>query len=141
MSLRNIAQRSKSFLMPETRFLSIEVVLAIHHSQINVFGGLHGLRDQGLLESAVDQAHQTFSHSNDIFQTAAQYCLSIAKNHPFLDGNKRTAAACMLTFMVLNGFEPTLSNQDLFDWTLKVAIGELSRDQLAELLLNNSSTL
>lgn len=116
------------------RFISVTAVLAIHHTQVNVFGGMHGLRDRGLLESAMGQAEHTFAYTNDIMQAAAQYCVSIAKNHPFIDGNKRTAAATMLTFLVLNGYDPTLTNTQLFDWTLQVALDEISREELGELL-------
>ena len=120
------------------RFLPIEVALAIHYDQINVFGGLHGLRDQGLLESALGQARQIYSYSNDLFETAAQYCVSIVKNRPFPCSNKITAAACMLTFLVLNKINPTLTPDHLFEWTLQVALGELERADLARLLQQHS---
>jgi len=120
------------------KYLPLEAVLAIHHDQVNIFGGSHGLRDQGLLESALGQARQTFEYTNDIFQAAAQYCVSLAKNHPFVDGNKRTAADCMLTFLVLNGVEPKLTSEQLFEWTLLVAIGKLDRQRLAQLLQDHS---
>jgi len=122
------------------KFLGIEVVFAIHHDQISVFGGLHGLRDQGLLESALGQARQTYAYTKDLYETAAQYGVSLAKNHAFLDGNKRTAADCMLTFMMLNKIEPTLTPEQLFEWTLQVAIGELDRRKLAALLRKHSQT-
>ena len=120
------------------RFLTLEAVLVIHYDQVNTFGGSHGLRDRGLLESALGQARQTYEHTNDIYEAAAQYCVSLARNHPFVDGNKRTAADCMLTFMVLNRIEPTLSNEQLFEWTLRAAIGALDRPALASLLKENS---
>jgi len=120
------------------RFLSPEAVLVIHYDQISTFGGSHGLRDRGLLESALGQARQTYEYSDDIYEAAAQYCVSLAKNHPFVDGNKRTAADSMLTFMVLNGIEPTLSNEQLFEWTLRAAIGRLDRPKLARLLKEHS---
>ena len=116
------------------RFLPLEAVLAIHHDQVNTFGGSHGLRDQGLLESALGQARQTYGYTNDIYQAAAQYCVSIAKNYPFVDGSKRTAADSMLTFLVLNGIEPALTSEQLYEWTIRVAIGKLARPQLAALL-------
>jgi death-on-curing protein len=122
------------------KFLGIEAVFAIHHDQISVFGGLHGLRDQGLLESALGQARQTHAYTKDLYESAAQYCVSLAKNHPFLDGNKRTAADCMLTFMLLNKIEATLTPEQLFEWTLQVAIGELDRRKLAALLRKHSRT-
>jgi death-on-curing protein len=120
------------------KFLPLEAVLAIHHDQVSTFGGSHGLRDQGLLESALGQARQTFEYTNDIYQAAAQYCVSLAKNHPFVDGNKRTAADCMLTFLVLNGIEPTLTSEQLFEWAIRVAIGDLNRPKLAHLLKDHT---
>lgn len=120
------------------KFIGIPAALAIHHDQISTFGGLHGVRDQGLLESALGQARQTYAYTEDLHETAAQYAVSIAKNHAFLDGNKRTAADCMLTFLVLNGVEPTLSAGQLFEWTLQVAAGGLNRSALAEHLRKHS---
>jgi len=120
------------------KFIGIEAVYAIHHDQISAFGGLHGLRDRGLLESAIGQAQHTYAYTKDLYQTAAQYCVSLAKNHPFLDGYKRTAADCMLTFLVLNAIKPTLTPEQLFEWTLEVAIGKLDRPRLAVLLKKHS---
>lgn len=120
------------------RFLTPDAALVIHFDQVNTFGGSHGLRDRGLLESALGQARQTYEYTDDLCEAAAQYCVSLAKNHPFVDGNKRTAADCMLTFMVLNGIEPTLTNEQLFEWTLRVAIGKLDRPALAKLLEGHS---
>jgi death-on-curing protein len=96
------------------------------------------VRDQGLLESALGQAQQTYAYTKDIHEAAAQYGVSLAKNHPFLDGNKRTAADCMLSFLVLNGIEPILTPEQLFEWTLQVAVGELDRAGLAKLLRTHS---
>lgn len=115
-------------------FISKSLALKIHQQQINRFGGTHGLRDENLLESALGAAEQTWSYTNDMFQTAAQYCYSLANNHPFLDGNKRVAAACMLIFLVSNNLKPTMTNTQLYDWVISVATNEVSRDDLAELL-------
>jgi death-on-curing protein len=120
------------------KFLGLEAVVAIHHDQISTFGGAHGLRDQELLESALGQARQASAHTRDIHDAAAQYCFSLARNHPFVDGNKRTAADSMLTFLVLNRIEPTLTVEQLFEWTLRVAIGKLDRPGLATLLREHS---
>jgi len=120
------------------KFIGIEIAFAIHHDQISIFGGPQGVRDQGLLESAIGQAQQTYAYTKDIHEAAAQYGLSLAKNHPFLDGNKRTAADCMLTFLVMNGIEPTLTAEQLFKWILQVAVSELDRAGLAELLRTHS---
>ncbi len=119
-------------------FIKLDGALAIHREQITIFGGTHGLRDQTLLESALDQAQQTFRYTDGLFEAAAQYCVSIARNHPFLDGNKRVAAACMLVFLVLNKIEPAMASAELFEWTMQVAIGKLNRADLAELLRQHS---
>lgn len=116
------------------RFLGLGAVLAIHFDQINTFGGSLGLRDQGLLKSALGQAQQTFAYTDDVYEAASQYGVSITKNHPFVDGNKRTAADCMLTFLVLNGIEPILTPEQLFEWMMQVALGALDRPRLAKLL-------
>src|SRR4030067_480787 len=120
------------------KFIGVEAAFAIHHDQINTFGGPHGVRDHGLLESALGQARQTYAYTKDIYEAAAQYGVSLAKDHPFLYGNKRTAADCMLTFLVLNGIEPTPTPEQLFEWTLRVAVGELDRAGLAKLLRTHS---
>jgi death-on-curing protein len=116
------------FLIPKS------LALKIHQQQIERFGGLSSLRDDALLESALGAAQQTWHYTHDIYQTAAQYCYSIARNHPFADGNKRTAAACMLVFLVSNKQQPLMTNAELYDWVIKVATNQLSREQLAELL-------
>jgi death-on-curing protein len=121
-----------------TRFLSVQDVLAIHSDQVSAFGGAHGLRDRAGLESAVGQAQQTCAYTSDLYETAAQYCISLAKNHPFVDGNKRVGADCMLTFLVLNDIEPTMTSAQLFDATMRVAVGDLDRSRLAAFLRDHS---
>ncbi len=123
------------------RFINLDSALEIHREQITIFGGTHGLRDQALLESALGQAAQTFAYTDDLFKAAAQYCVSIARNHPFLDGNKRVAAACMLVFLMLNKIEPTMSSAELFEWAMQTAIGKLSSAALAELLSKHSKKI
>ncbi len=120
--------------MTELFFISKSLALKIHQQQIERFGGLLALRDEGLLESGLGAAQQTWHYTQDIFQTAAQYCYSLVHNHPFIDGNKRVAAACMLVFLVGNGYKPIMSNAELYDWVIQVVTNQLSREQLAELL-------
>jgi death-on-curing protein len=90
-------------------FLSLESVLAIHADQIRLFGGDSGLRDQGLLESAVMAPQNLYLYSNesDIYDLAASYCSHIAGNHAFNDGNKRTGLAAALMFLKINDIDPT----------------------------------
>ena len=89
--------------MAERIFLSVAEVLAIHHLQIEEYGGAQGIRDHGLLESAVFRP-QT-GYYNDVREEAAALMESLANNHPFLDGNKRTAFASVHTFLLVNGYD------------------------------------
>ena len=120
------------------RFLSVGAALFIHREQIEAHGGAHGLRDQNGLESALGAAEQTFVYTDSLHQAAAQYLVSLSRNHSFLDGNKRIAAACMLVFLDLNGIEPTFDSAKLFEWTMEAAIGAVKREQLAERLREHS---
>jgi death on curing protein len=89
--------------MAERVFLTVAEVLAIHHLQIEEYGGAHGVRDAGLLESAVFRP-QT-GYYNNIQEEAAALMESLANNHPFLDGNKRAAFASLHTFLLVNGYD------------------------------------
>jgi death on curing protein len=89
--------------MAERVFLTVAEVLAIHHLQIEEYGGAHGVRDAGLLESVVFRP-QT-GYYNDIQEEAAALMESLANNHPFLDGNKRAAFASLHTFLLVNGYD------------------------------------
>lgn len=113
------------------RFLGVEAALLVHREQIEAFGGAHGLRDRNGLESALGAAGQTYAYTDDLLEAAAQYCVSLSRNHPFLDGNKRVAAACMLIFLDLNAVELKISSTELFEWTMEAAIGAIDRAQLA----------
>jgi death-on-curing protein len=112
-------------------FIEESLALKIHRRQVSCFGGLAGVRDKALLQSALGSAKQTWSYTQDLYETAAQYCYSIANNHPILDGNKRTAAACMLVFLVKNGIQPTMSNDVLYDLIIDVATNSIKRSELA----------
>lgn len=120
--------------MGEPFFISKSVALAIHDQQIERFGGALGIRDEFLLDSALGAARQTWHYSRDLYQTAAQYCYSLANNHPFVDGNKRVAAACMLVFLLANHCALSINNTQLYAWVIDVATGTVNREQLANLL-------
>ena len=116
-----------------TERIDKETALAIHSAAIARFGGLDGVRDEGLLESALAQPFQTFGGEElypAVAQKAARYAYGIASNHPFVDGNKRTATAIMGAFLRLNGcrFEPR--NDELLATMLGVADGRVSFEQL-----------
>lgn len=121
-------------------FVSEATAFAIHQDQINAFGGTLGLRDEHLFLSALGQAEQTYAYTGDLFEAAAAYGVSLAKNHPFVDGNKRTAAAVMLTFPVQNSVRLDASPAQIVDWMVRIAIGELDRDALAALLREHSKS-
>lgn len=111
-----------------------ETVLAIHSRQIAEHGGSDGVRDQGLLQSALARPQNllTYGENVDIAALGASYAYGIAKNHPFIDGNKRTALVVMRTFLAANGEEFKASQQDKYVTILKLAEGSLEEDELAE---------
>lgn len=106
--------------------LDIAEVLFIHSAVIDETGGSHGLRDLGLLESAVRKIEQTFGGQDlypGLFEKAAALCLGIIKNHPFVDGNKRTAISAMGVFLALNGVTLKAEQDELALWAEQCAKG------------------
>ena len=116
------------------RWLKIDRVLAIHKRQIAEHGGSDGVRDTGLLESALarPQNHHAYEPDADLASLAAAYAFRIVKNHPFLDGNKRTGYVVMETFIVLNDAALTAAVDDKYLTILALANGSLSETALAE---------
>lgn len=123
--------------MQTPEFLEITDILEIHQILINRFGGMSGIRDEGLLESALSQPQATFFGEllhPTIHEQAAAYLYHIAKNHPFLDGNKRTAYGAMEAFLRFNGYNLDLSDEQVYNMVMQVAQGEMSKEALASLL-------
>jgi death-on-curing protein len=118
-------------------FLTGEEVMAIHAHSLAKYGGQDGVRDQGLLRSALAQPEASFGGQwlhEDLFSMAAAYAFHVAQNHPFLDGNKRTAIVCALHFLHLNG-QTVAADQTAFgDIVFAVAEGRASKDDLATFL-------
>ena len=118
--------------------LSKAQVIMIHEQLIKETGGASGLRDEGLLESALNSPFQTFG-GEDVYpslqQKAARLCLGLVKNHPFVDGNKRIGAHAMLVFLALNGVELQHSQEELSDIILQVAAGEIETKELLNWIL------
>ena len=116
-------------------FLGVEDVLAIHAAQISLYGGAHGVRDLGLLESAVAQPQATsrgeYCHAFP-FAMAAAYMFHIVQNHPFPDGNKRTGLVAALAFLGLNGTEINAPKGSLYELTMSVASGRIGKAEIAE---------
>ncbi len=120
--------------MPTPKFLSLDEVLELHADQISSFGGTPGVRDEGLLESALAQPQATFGGQflhPTISEQAAAYLYHIAMNHPFIDGNKRTAFAVMDTFLRLNGCALNLTDDRVYDLVMRVARGTMTKKELS----------
>ena len=119
------------------RFLSEAIILAIHDDQIRLYGGKYGVRDASALDSALHMPQAQFSgqflHST-IFHMAAAYGFHLSQNHPFLDGNKRTAGMAMFTFLQLNDLEPMATEIDYYQAMMAVASGSMSKEQLTDWL-------
>ncbi len=117
-------------------FLTLAEAIEVHTDQIHRYGGQDGVRDLGLLESALAQPEASFGgewlHRN-LFEMAAAYAYHLCQNHPFFDGNKRTALACALVFLELNGVSITDSKGLLKDAMLQVASSKMIKTELANL--------
>ena len=103
--------------MAERVYLTVAEVIAIHHHQIDEYGGIHGLRDQGALESAVFRP-QT-GYYTDVSEEAAALLESLVNNHAFLDGNKRVGFAAAHTFLLVNGFDLDVTSKAVFEFMMK----------------------
>lgn len=126
--------------MQHIRFLVPDEVIRIHASQINRFGGIHGIRDYGLLESATFEPQASFGGEylyKDVFNMGAAYAYSIIKNHPFLDGNKRTGTLSALMFLDYNGYEVDVNQDQLFDLSIAIATSKITIEEIASMLEKN----
>jgi len=124
----------------EITFLHLDEVLAIHTDVINRYGGTQGIRDLNMLKSAVSLPKVTFGggylHS-DLFDMSAAYLFHIVKNHPFLDGNKRTGTVAALVFLEINGVRFDATEDELVDVVERTARGEVDKLELAVFLRNH----
>jgi len=112
-------------------YLSVEIVREIHREVLIAFGGLDGVRDAGLLESAVAAPQASFGGESpfaDAVEVAAAYLFYLCKNHPFIDGNKRTAMPAAIVFLRLNGFEPAKDGEAWEALVLDVAASKVDRE-------------
>lgn len=119
--------------MTEPRWITRAAAEAMHHGQMRQHGGRFGLRDENLLESALARPQQRWGYEpeSDLFDLAAAYAFGIAKNHPFIDGNKRTAFTSMAAFLILNGYRLHASEPEAIITMLAVAAGDKTEDELA----------
>ena len=116
-------------------FLTLDDILESHLNQIDTYGGCHGIRDIGLLESAIAQPEASFGgqylHA-DIFEMAAAYLYHLVMNHPFVDGNKRVGLEAALIFLEINNENLKASDQELVDLVLKTTAGQVGKREIAE---------
>ncbi len=119
------------------RFLTLAEILLIHENQIRTYGGEYGVRDIHLISSAIALPESTFDgkylHKGE-FEMAGAYAYHLCQNHPFIDGNKRTALASALVFLELNGINVTDPRGQLYDGMMAMAKSELRKDQFSALL-------
>jgi death-on-curing protein len=124
-------------------FLTLEDCLAIHANQVELHGGDPGMRDITLLESAISQPPATFAGDylhGDLYEMAAGYLFHIVRNHPFLDGNKRTGAVAALVFLDFHAIEISAPEGALFDLVIAVASGEVGKEEVADFFRRQART-
>ncbi len=124
--------------------ITIGEVLILHEKSIQVFGGSHGIRDMGMLESAVERPNATFG-GEELYPTitskAAAILESIVKNHPFVDGNKRTGWLACFAIMEMNGYNFMLTQDEAYDFVIKVASSHLEFEDITLFLELHSISL
>jgi death-on-curing protein len=123
-------------------WLSQDALLAAHDEQLAEHGGAAGIRDLNLFESALARPQNLAAYEQpDAAQLAASYAFGIAKNHPFIDGNKRTALVALEAFLALNGFSLDASDADCVIAILRLAEGDLDETALADWIRQHAKPL
>ena len=118
-------------------FLTLDEVLSLHAEQVHLFGGSSGVRDVELLQSAMGSVEATFGGvflHDTIYEMAAAYLYGICRNHPFVDGNKRTAVSAALTFLDMNGVDVDADEDAFYDLIIGIAEGRISKAAVAVFL-------
>lgn len=124
--------------MKEPRWLPKDLVLAVHNRQLAEHGGATAVRDAGLLESALARPQNLFAHGeSDAAALAGAYAFGIARNHPFVDGNKRTAFVACELFLAANGYELAAADEECLAMMLSLAAGEIDEAEFAAWLREN----
>jgi death on curing protein len=122
----------------EPEWVTMPIVLAIHDEQLAIHGGSAGLRDAALLESALDRPRNKWAYENaELPELAAAYGYGIARNHPFIDGNKRTALLAIYTFLGVNGVDFIVPEADAAAMIVSLAAGEIGEESLARWIRDN----
>jgi death on curing protein len=124
--------------MSEPLWLTHQIIEAVHDEQLAAHGGAGGLRDEGLLESALARARNKWAYEQaELAELAASYAFGIARNHPFIDGNKPTSLLALYTFLGLNEIDFIVSEAEAAAMILSLAAGEVSEDGLARWIRDN----
>jgi death-on-curing protein len=123
-------------------WVSEDLIYAIHRDHLRLFGGADGVRDRTLLESALNRPkHKEALGAPSLFDLAAAYCYGIVRNHPFVDGNKRTGFMAAYTFLGLNGYDLIAPEVEATSIVLAAAAGEIGEEDLADWFRRNSSVI
>ena len=124
--------------MTEPFWLTRQIIVAIHGEQLAIYGGASGLRDQGMLESALDRPKNKWAYERaELAELAAAYAYGIARNHPFVDGNKRTSLLALYTFLGVNDVDFEVPEAEAAAMILSLAAGEVSEESLARWIRDN----
>jgi death-on-curing protein len=124
--------------MSEPFWLSSQMIVAIHDEQLMIHGGAAGLRDEGMLESVLDRPRNKWTYEQaELAELAAAYAFGIARNHPSVDGNKRTALLALYTFLGVNGVEFDVPEAEAASIILSLAAGEVSEESLTRWIKDN----
>jgi len=122
----------------EPFWLTRQIIVAIHGEQLAIYGGASGLRDQGMLVSALDRPKNKWAYERaELAELAAAYAYGIARNHPFVDGNKRTSLLALYTFLGVNGVDFEVPEAEAAAMILSLAAGEVSEESLARWIRDN----
>jgi len=124
--------------MSEPFWLTRQIIVAIHDEQLAIHGGASGLRDDGMLESALDRPKNRWAYEEtELAELAAAYAFRIARNHPFVDGNKRTSLLALYTFLGVNGVDFVVPEAEAAAMILALAAGEVSEEGLTPWIRDN----
>jgi death-on-curing protein len=124
--------------MNEPEWLDLQLVIAIHDEQLAVHGGAGGIRDLAMLESALDRPRNKWAYEKaELPELAAAYGFGVAKNHPFVDGNKRTSLLAIYTFLGVNGVDFIVPEADAAAIIFSLAAGEVSEESLTRWIRDN----
>ena len=130
--------------MKNITFIPKNIILYFYEQLIQTYGGTFGIRDEKLLDSALEQPRATYEGKylhDSLFKMAAAYGYHLCNNHPFVDGNKRIALVTMDVFLQKNGYEITASEKETYKIMIQLSAGQLSKNDLTTWLENNTSEL